>query len=281
MPVTSYCAGNVRASPARRPSDRSRVSVGVRTGGPKSAARRRERQHVRDVVEAVSRVVLRKVVRRAQVEAEQIADRVVVFRAVQPPRRHAPGIGGRDPVDARQFAREPFGDGLPLMLRRLRLFIGRHLPMPQLRDDVVPVVALLDQRRGRGERLEVQFALVLLVAVAGNAVLRDKRLDEGLESVRGRGVQDARGFLVLLSGPEDRRYHEQAGNQECAHGPPIITVRRDRVSRVGLRRGGGVERRHEPLSRAPDVGLREPPVVLDLTPVDCPCAMKTTRHDRG
>ena len=58
--------------------------------------RRRERQHIPDVVEAVARVVLREVVRRAQLDSQQISNRVVVFLAVQPPRGDAAGIRRRD-----------------------------------------------------------------------------------------------------------------------------------------------------------------------------------------
>ena len=42
-----------------------------------------------------------------QVDAEQVPDRVVVFRAIQPPRGDAARIGRREPVDPRELAREP------------------------------------------------------------------------------------------------------------------------------------------------------------------------------
>ena len=37
--MRSYCSGNVRASPERRPSDRNLASVGESFGGPKIAWR--------------------------------------------------------------------------------------------------------------------------------------------------------------------------------------------------------------------------------------------------
>ena len=100
----------------------------------------------RDVVEAVAGIVLREIVGRMHVDAEQIPDRVVVFGAVQPSRRDAARIGRREPVDARELAREPAGDRLPLMLGRLRLVVGRHLACAQLQHDLVPAVAIVDQR---------------------------------------------------------------------------------------------------------------------------------------
>jgi hypothetical protein len=66
--------------------------------------RRRQRQHVGDVVEAIAGVVLREIVGGPQIHAEQIANRVVVFRAVQPARGHAAGIRWGDAIDAGQLA---------------------------------------------------------------------------------------------------------------------------------------------------------------------------------
>ena len=152
---------------------------------------RREREHVGDVVEPVAGVVLRKIVGGPEIDAEQLADGVVVFRAVQPPRRHTARIRRRDPIDARELALEPAGDALPLLLVRLVLFHRRHLAAPEHPDHVFPVVALIDQRVGRLERLKVQAVLRLpLVTVTGVAVLRQERLDGALEAFHARGVED-------------------------------------------------------------------------------------------
>ena len=106
--------------------------------------RRRERQHVADVVEAVARVILREVVGWTLVDSQQIADRVVVFRAVQPSRSDVSGIRRGQSIDPREFTRQPSGHRLPLMLRRLRLIVGWHLPVTQLQHDLVPAIAIVD-----------------------------------------------------------------------------------------------------------------------------------------
>ena len=162
-PVTSYDAGIVRVSMTRRPSERSRTSVGSIAGGPKSATprdairrrhvllhqHRRQRQHVGDVVEPVPGIVLREVVCRPDVDAEQFLDRVVVLGAVEAARGDPARIGRRSRVDALQLARQPRRDGLALLLGRLLLFERRHLAAAQLADDLVPLVAMFDERRAR------------------------------------------------------------------------------------------------------------------------------------
>jgi hypothetical protein len=66
---------------------------------------------------------------------------------------------------------EPRRDRLPVLFSRLFFLHRRHLAVPQLRDHVVPMLAVVDEGRDRLEGLEVQFFLVLLVAVAGVAIL--------------------------------------------------------------------------------------------------------------
>ena len=170
-------------------------------GGPKSATRAtrpaaetvllhqdgRERQHVGDVIEPVPGIVLREVVGRPDVDAEQFLDRVVVLGAVEAARGHPARIGRRSGVDALQLAREPRRDGLALLLGRLFLFERGHLAAAQLADDLVPLVAMFDERRARSERLEVEVVLLFLVPVAGEAVLGEERFDDGIEAGPGRG----------------------------------------------------------------------------------------------
>ena len=69
--------------------------------------RRRELQHARDVVEAVARVVGRKKGRDVDAEIEQVADRVLVFRAVQPVERLGPSRIRIQPGAAIELAFEP------------------------------------------------------------------------------------------------------------------------------------------------------------------------------
>ena len=153
---------------------------------------RRQRQHVRDVVEAVPRIVLRKVVRRFRVYAEKVANRVVVLGAVQAPRRDASRIRRRFTIDAIELVLDPRGNRLPLVVVRLVLLERRHLGALQLADDLLPSLPVLDERVGGREGLEVQVLLVLLVAVAAVAVLGEKRFEDRLETGFG-GLRDTAG----------------------------------------------------------------------------------------
>jgi hypothetical protein len=126
---------------------------------------------------------LREIIGGLQIDAEQIADGVVVLRAIQAPRRDAARIGRRDAIEARELLRNPCRDRLPLMLRWLRLIVGRHLTTAKLLDDRLPAVVIIEQRLRRCDRFEVQVALVLLVAVTGEAVLGEERLHNLIEPV--------------------------------------------------------------------------------------------------
>ena len=54
---------------------------------------RREREHVADVIEPVAHVVRREVLRRVEVDPDEVANGVVVLVAVEPPHRHPAGVG--------------------------------------------------------------------------------------------------------------------------------------------------------------------------------------------
>ena len=136
---------------------------------------RRQRQHVGDVVEPVAGIVLREVVGGTHLDAEQIANRVVVFVAVETAGGHPARIRRRHAVDAGELTLEPGGNRLALRFLGLLFFERRHLAAPQHADDVFPMIALADQRLRRLERLEVQAVLgFALVAVAAEAVLGEK-----------------------------------------------------------------------------------------------------------
>ena len=193
---------------------------------------RRERQHVGDVVEAVTGIVLREVVCGSDVHAQQFFDRVVVLGAVQAARGHPAGIRRRRRVNPTQLARQPRGHGLTLLFGRLLLLERRHLAAPELADDLVPLITMFDERRGRLERLEVEVVLLLLLAVAGEAVLREKGFDDGIEA--GRRVSrlrrpcwrwrrrscGARGLRCPLGGAHDDERTEKGENEERPHAPP-------------------------------------------------------------
>jgi hypothetical protein len=59
------------------------------------------REHVADVVESVADVIGRELARRVVVDADEIADRVLVLAAVEPAQRHAAGIDGASAGRAR------------------------------------------------------------------------------------------------------------------------------------------------------------------------------------
>ena len=66
---------------------------------------RREAEHVADVVEAVADIVGREVVGRMEVDPDQVADRIVVFGAVEPADRDASRVEG--PAAIRGGRRHP------------------------------------------------------------------------------------------------------------------------------------------------------------------------------
>ena len=186
---------------------------------------RRQRQHVRDVVEAIAGVVLREIVGRLGADTEQVLDGVVVLGAVETPGGDAAGVRNGGALDALELVRQPRRDRLPIVLLGLLLFDRRHFLRPQLGDHVFPVVPLIVERRRAGERLEVQAVLLLLVAVARDAVLGDERFDEGVEARGGlRGRRRGRGFTRglggLLCGADRGKRGQENNDQERPHAPP-------------------------------------------------------------
>jgi hypothetical protein len=94
---------------------------------------------------------LRKIVGRTNVDAEEIANRVVVFGAIQPAGGDTTWIGWRQLVDPLELFRQPAGDGLAPMLGWLRFLLRRHLSSAQLLDDLGPAIVIVGQRGGRFE----------------------------------------------------------------------------------------------------------------------------------
>ena len=83
-------------------------------------------QHIADVVVAIARVVLWEIVRRLHVvHLQQIANGVVVLRAVQPPHRHVPGIRLLW-IEPKHVVVDPFHDGITLRQFRRWLRLWRH-----------------------------------------------------------------------------------------------------------------------------------------------------------
>jgi hypothetical protein len=98
---------------------------------------RRHRQHVADIVESVSGIVVRKCVRRLQVQSDQVANRIVVFGTIESPDRHPSGIGIRR-VNRMDCVIDPLDESRALLCRRLLLFCRRHQPVVDVEHDPIP-----------------------------------------------------------------------------------------------------------------------------------------------
>ena len=184
---------------------------------------RRQRQHVGDVVEPIPGIVLREVIGRADVDPEEVADRVVVFSAIEAAGRDAPRIRRRDALEPRELLLDPRRDGLDVLRVGPLLVLGRHLAGPDLEQHVLDVIEVRGHEVGRLDALEVHAALLPPVVVAVGAVLLEEGLDDGVE---GRAI----GFAVVGRGARRRgcgqggHSHEQ--QDECApHGGPRIVDR--------------------------------------------------------
>ncbi len=97
---------------------------------------RRHGQHVADVVEAVARVVHRKFVGRPERDAKEVANRVVVLCAVQPPGRDASRIDVHHGMSCRTGIGplDPPSDRGSLLRRQRRQGTWRHRPRLELVD---------------------------------------------------------------------------------------------------------------------------------------------------
>ena len=137
----------------------------------------RNRQDVSEVVEAaVGRLISRQFRRHLDIEGKQIADRVVVFDAIEPmDRADPPGVRVRRPcaID-RGFERR--GDRVIGGRVGPRHPCRRHRPRAKLGDDALPDLGSRS-RIGDVDAFEHKAGGVESLAVAGNAVLVDEGLD--------------------------------------------------------------------------------------------------------
>ena len=132
--------------------------------------RRRQIAH-RHVVEPVAGIVCRQERRDVDVDRQEVANRVAILGACQPPDGRRPaGIGmrSRRPIE-RAF--EVGDDGLVRGVVRPGFAHRRHLPRPQLADDLLPDRGMC----GNGlteDRFELQPALFMVGVVAREAGTR-------------------------------------------------------------------------------------------------------------
>ena len=108
---------------------------------------RRGRKDVADVVEAVADVVAGKISSGLKIDADQIADRVVVFDAVQAADGHTADIGGLRAIKIREDAFDGLNDGFDIGGGRTFPLHGRHFASAEHVQDVVPDFAILLDRQ--------------------------------------------------------------------------------------------------------------------------------------
>ena len=129
---------------------------------------RRDREHVADIVEAVTGIVRRQHLAHVDIDRQKIADRVDVFRAVQAVERRASGIG-IEPLHAVALGDDGGDDGVIGRRGRPRGARGRHLAVAHLAEDFFPGLAM-DVEMGKVEGREVQLPTGARAGVAAVAI---------------------------------------------------------------------------------------------------------------
>ena len=155
---------------------------------------RGQRQHVADVVKAVTGIVGGKIIRRLEVDAHQVANGIVVFGAVQPANGDAAGVG-MVAVAFEDFGLNPGGDQLAFLGCRLRFFLRRHLVRLEVLDHLGEGFAVAQHRRLVSVNAQIEVALFLF-AVAAEAIFAKHRFDPGLK----RGVASELSALAFPGG---------------------------------------------------------------------------------
>ena len=208
----------------------------VRGGGVFLEQDRREGEDVADVVEAVAGIVGGKIIGGLELHADEVADAVVVFGAVEAADGDAArvGIGA---VGVEDFALDPGGEEVAFGLRGLGFVRRRHLAAAEVRHHFFPRLAILADGGGVLENLEGQVALLFRVAVAVVAIAREDGFDLRLEGGRAAG---AFGGLRLA-----RRVSRQAVLEAEAD---------DQQRRDGRDAGAGDEQRGRPFAGGPTRG---------------------------
>ena len=142
-------------------------------------------QRLAAVVEAVGTGVGGKEFLEVELDAEQVADGVLVLDAVESP-QHGPTL--RDPT------REELGQRLHLFLGGARLPLGRHLARVHAAEHALPAFAAGVVGEVRREPVERKVPLGLLARMAAETVPREERLDLIVEAllVRRSGLTERR-----------------------------------------------------------------------------------------
>ena len=142
---------------------------------------RRERENVADVVEAVPGVVGGKVVGSTKVDAQKVADRIVVFGAVEAAGGDAARVGCEVLFRHPQMPLNPIDDRSDGCRVRTRNARRRHLSPAKLFPNFLKYVSALQRRRGIGEHVQSEPLHLEFFAVAGKTVRFQERPDSGPE----------------------------------------------------------------------------------------------------
>src|SRR5262249_44126009 len=133
--------------------------------------------------------------RGLEIDAEKIAYGVVVLGAVEAADRYLPRIARAGAVAEAQGVVDEIGERRDLQLRGLGLVVWRHAAAGKLLGDGFPGLAIGLDLGEAAEFVEGDIALVLAVAVAGEAILLHQGLDlveEALVELLGGGADRSR-----------------------------------------------------------------------------------------
>ena len=147
-----------------------------------SSSKRRERQHVADVVEPVPGVIRREFGGGVVVHADQVADRVAVLDPVEPADRDATGVGIVR-IDPQRPGLDPALQQPPLLGRRLRLAGRGHDPGPHVPQHGPPELAIVQPGPIRRRPIEGHAAFFQPIAVTAEAIVLEERPDLLVESL--------------------------------------------------------------------------------------------------
>ena len=150
----------------------------------------RDEKRVGVVVETAAAAAVRgEFVRRTVGHAEQVADGVVVFHAVQPMAHHVARILlDLGVVDSGQRRLDPGFKPVLFLGRGLLLVLGRHFAGVDLLVNLLPELRVTVERRLIRELRQIDLALLLFLPVAVMAIRHQQRLDV-LAEVRRRSTR--------------------------------------------------------------------------------------------
>lgn len=131
--------------------------------------------NVANVVETEANIVGRKVIGERETDAEEIADRAVVFGAIEPPGRHSARIERLGEVNMAQTGFEQGNELGALGRGGLRFFVRWHGTGTELAKGRFPSSPTMTiDLRNVGERFEINGALAEVAGVAIETVALEK-----------------------------------------------------------------------------------------------------------